>query len=77
MLQLLETALVDGVNKVPEAMEPSSVSSLTNMLSLVADNSGSIEFDDRTKSSLQGINFSLSISFCCSILWKGILLISL
>lgn len=59
MVQLLETALIDGTIKVPEAVQPSSVNSLLDMLPVLVGNSGGIEFDNRIKCSLQGICFSL------------------
>ncbi|PON82110.1 E3 ubiquitin ligase, UBR [Trema orientale] len=52
MVQLLETTLVDGTDKVPEAVQPSSVDSLLE-LPVVASNSGGIEFDNRIKCNLQ------------------------
>ena len=59
MVQLLETILVEGTNKVPEAVQPSSVNSLLE-LPVVVSNAGGIEFDDRVKCNLQGISFSFS-----------------
>ena len=71
MVQLLETALVDGISKVPEALQPSSVNSLFDMLPVVTSNSGDIEIDDRIKCSLQGIYSSVIPLFWLMVFdWK-------
>lgn len=57
MVQVLETALIDGTNKVPEAVQPSLVNSLLDMSPLVVGSSGGIEFDNSIKCSVQGIFF--------------------
>lgn len=53
MVQLLETALVDGANKVPEVVQPLSVNSLLE-LPVIASSSSGMEFVNRIKCNLQG-----------------------
>ncbi|KAM6549341.1 hypothetical protein CsatB_021017 [Cannabis sativa] len=52
MVQLLETALVDGANKVPEAVQPLSATSLLE-LPVVASNSSGMEFVNSIECNLQ------------------------
>ncbi|KAJ4973760.1 hypothetical protein NE237_006934 [Protea cynaroides] len=56
VVELLELALVDGMNKEPDTSEPCSASSLVESLPVVK--SGVVELDYLTRCSLQGFNCS-------------------
>lgn len=64
VVQLLETALIDGrTDKVSEPFQSFPVDSLVDLLPLVTGNSGGLDFDNRVKCSLQGIFLSSFLLF--------------
>ncbi|KAG6720767.1 hypothetical protein I3842_03G077400 [Carya illinoinensis] len=59
LVQLLEIALVDGMDKESDTMLHCSVNSLADLLSMVSGNCGGIDLHNHNKCSLQGISCSL------------------
>lgn len=55
LVQLLEIALVDGMDKESDTMLHCSVNSLADLLSMVSGNCGGIDLHNHNKCSLQGI----------------------
>jgi hypothetical protein len=60
LVQLLEIALADGMDKVSDLLQPSSVNSLIDLLPMVADYCVDIDLHNHSKCSLQGI-------YCCQL----------
>ncbi|KAF3945345.1 hypothetical protein CMV_028261 [Castanea mollissima] len=58
LVQLLEIALVDGVDKVSDTLQPCSINSLVDLLPTVADCCG-IDLENHVKCSLQGTSCSV------------------
>ncbi|XP_010261103.1 PREDICTED: auxin transport protein BIG isoform X2 [Nelumbo nucifera] len=56
--QLLELILIDGMVKECDASQPISVSTLKELLPVVASNSGGVELDKHVTCNIQGINYS-------------------
>lgn len=61
LVQLLEIALADGMDKVSDLLQPSSVNSLIDLLPMVADYCVDLDLDNHSKCSLQGI-------YCCQLM---------
>lgn len=55
MMQLLEIALVDGMDKAPEARKPFPLDSLADLSISVTGSSSGTEFDNHIKCGPQGI----------------------
>ncbi|KAH0969527.1 hypothetical protein GBA52_028612 [Prunus armeniaca] len=55
MMQLLEIALVDKMDKAPDTLQPCSVDSLVDLLPSVTSSSCGNEFDNHTKCGPQGV----------------------
>ncbi|BBH00253.1 hypothetical protein Prudu_010193 [Prunus dulcis] len=60
MMQLLEIALVDELDKAPDTLPPCSVDSLVDLLPSLTSGSCGNEFDNHTKCGPQGVNCSRS-----------------
>nr|XP_011467865.1 PREDICTED: auxin transport protein BIG [Fragaria vesca subsp. vesca] len=58
MMQLLEIALVDGMDKAPEARKPFPLDSLADLSISVTGSSSGTEFDNHIKCGPQGVNCS-------------------
>lgn len=65
LVQLLEIALVDGVDKVSDTLQPCSINSLVDLLPKVADCCG-IDLENHVKCSLQGISDIVNSMISCS-----------
>ncbi|XP_008230303.1 PREDICTED: auxin transport protein BIG [Prunus mume] len=60
MVQLLEIALVDEMDKAPDTLQPCSVDSLVDLLPSATSSSCGNEFDNHIKCGPQGVNCSRS-----------------
>ncbi len=65
LVQLLEIALVDGMDKVSDTLQSCSVNSLVDLLPMVADCCG-VDLDNHVKCSLQGISGIVNSMISCS-----------
>lgn len=55
MVQLLEIALLDGLNKEPDQLQPCSVNALVESLPVSGDVFGDFELDNHSRCDLRGI----------------------
>ncbi|GAV60100.1 ZZ domain-containing protein/E3_UbLigase_R4 domain-containing protein [Cephalotus follicularis] len=58
ILQLLEIAVVDGMDKVAETLQPDSVNRIVELLPMVSDNFGGINLDNHIKCNIEGVSCS-------------------
>lgn len=70
-MHLLEIALVDGMAKESDTLQPFSVNSLGDLLEMVTGDCGGLDLDNHSKCSLQGILviFTFRISWLVNVIF--------